>query len=464
MGQPGGPRRSPPPTCRPPSPARSRSWSNARCTSTSPGRPFDAGHDSAGVTRRVHRVVPRRRRHRRLLRPVRADREPERRRGRGHGHLPAAGRHDGPAGATCVAAQEPVHRLGRPAPTRAWPTPTCRRRSDPTNGVPDRRRTRDVVAGDAALDRGAQLRRASTATGPRWALAEGEDGGRFDTLAPTSWSPTPRLARARADVTVFVEGGGDLHAERRRWRPTAARPSPCAIAFPEAGTAASRRSSRASAPTPLDLVVERAMYSNAGRRRVGGRHRRARHPAARRRASTARWASACPVVTVTATDAAARETGSDTGDASRSTATGDLVGRLVVTYALGGTASAPGLSRRCRARSSFAAGVDDDDRHGDAARRCGRRVAGDADAVPVSPARSYAVGTPATAQVVVTDNDQANVVGARRAVRRRALPDAGHVRPDHGRDRARAGDGLRGVARRAVRAAAEFVPRLPRRA
>ena len=68
-----------------------------------------------------------------------------------------------------------------------------------TNGVPDRRRARDVVAGRRGR-RGTKRTssQGATATSTSWALAEGEAGGRDDA---STYVLVANVGRAATDVT-----------------------------------------------------------------------------------------------------------------------------------------------------------------------------------------------------------------------------------------------------------------------
>ena len=131
-----------------------------------PDQPFAAGHESAGVTAPGARVVPRRRRDRDVLRPLRADRQPERLGRDRRGRVPAGRRrlanqdlHGG--------RQLAVHDLGgRRAAAAGLGVAAVRQRVAVDGGAfdqrrADRRRADDVVAGPGAdvelLVRGAQL-------------------------------------------------------------------------------------------------------------------------------------------------------------------------------------------------------------------------------------------------------------------------------------------------------------------
>ena len=112
------------------------------------------------------------------------------------------------------------------------------------------------------LVRGAQLAGATT-TGTRWALAEGEVGGPSGLETYVLIANTSATAGS-AKVTLHFEDGT-----------TAERDVPAAGEQPDervgrAGLSGCRwrrssaSSSRASGPTPAQIVVERAMYSSAG--------------------------------------------------------------------------------------------------------------------------------------------------------------------------------------------------------
>ena len=94
-----------------------------------PGRALGAGHESAGVTAPGDHVVPRRGRHRHVLRPVHPDGQSWTgdRRDR-EGRLPADGR-SGDHQDVRRGWQQPLQHLGRSRGSRRWPTRRCRRGS-----------------------------------------------------------------------------------------------------------------------------------------------------------------------------------------------------------------------------------------------------------------------------------------------------------------------------------------------
>ena len=242
-----------------------------------------------------------------------------------------------------------------------------------------------------------------TETGTRWALAEGEEGGQFDTatyILLANTSPRPGVA----EVTVFVQGGGsytrswDLAANSR----TTIR---ARDAFPLTADRRFAALVESRGADPVELAVERAMYSTAGSSpwAAGTDALGTRLPPPGEDGS---MGLGLPVVTLTATDPGASESGRDPGTFTLHR-TGDLQ-PLVVTYATSGTASAgdvdalPGIV-------TFPDGVGtvtvqvvpvDDD------------IAEVPETVVLTlyAGAHYGVGAQASAQVIVADNDQANVV------------------------------------------------------
>ena len=159
-------------------------------------------------------------------------------------------------------AEEPPDDLGRRRAFPGWALrrePPCRRRVPSTNGVPIIvERTMWWPDGRAWYE--AHNSPGSTATGTRWALADGRGGRRRST--PDLRADRQHVGDRRpARVTLYFEdgdAGDDRHAaaeqpHERGDRGASSRPP----------TAASGRSSRVWAPTPAQIVVERAMYSNA---------------------------------------------------------------------------------------------------------------------------------------------------------------------------------------------------------
>ena len=240
------------------------------------GLPFGAGHASAGDRRAGAGVVPGRGRDRRLLRPVRADRQPERRDRRPLGDLPAAERHHGGPHVS-GGPQAALHHLRRPGE----PPPGQH------GGLDDRpldqrragdRRARDVVAGAGLwrelVARGAQLARLD-GDGRALGAGGGRAGRRPTTPRPTSSSPTPARRPPRPGSRSTTRTAAP---RRRRWPCGARVARPCASppAFPDA---AGRRFGTIveSIAGSTALVVERAMYTSVGGDSLGRRHQRPRH-------------------------------------------------------------------------------------------------------------------------------------------------------------------------------------------
>ena len=240
------------------------------------GLTFGAGHESAGVTRAGDELVPGRRRDGPVLRPVRAHREPD-----------ATATRRSRRATCCRTARRSRRRYTVRARSsrfniwvdlrgsRGWPTRRSRRRSRRTNGVPIIvERAMWWPGPTAATWQEAHNSPGATTTGTRWALAEGEAGG-------------PRQTETYILIanTSATAGHGAGHAALRgrhdgasgRSRSTANSRFNVAVGgdFPRPPASASAPSSRASARRRPQIVVERAMYSNALRRRLGGGHQRA---------------------------------------------------------------------------------------------------------------------------------------------------------------------------------------------
>jgi hypothetical protein len=102
----------------------------------------------------------------------------------------------------------------------------------------------------------------ATTTGPRWAVAEGEAGGPGSTQTYVLLANTSAFAGS-AKVTVMYEDGNT--AERIFTLPASSRTN-VDVASSFAGSAGRRFGVlvESQGATPAQLVVEYAMYSNAG--------------------------------------------------------------------------------------------------------------------------------------------------------------------------------------------------------
>ena len=241
-----------------------------------------------------------------------------------------------------------------------------------------------------------------TTSHPRWALAEGEDGGAFGAETFLLVANTSDRA-GTATVTLYYESGGTdtrtLSVQPRSRTTVAVRPD-----FPNARDRRFAAVVESRDAQPLGLVVERAMYSNAGASKWAAGGDAVGTPLPDPGADGSMGVG-LPVVTISATDTTATEGGDAAGFVIRRT--GDLA-PLVVTFAVTGSATSgtdfvplPGVV-------SFAAGqpwvpitlsaVDD-------------AFAELPETVTLSllAGAHYRVGASATAGAIIADNDQDNV-------------------------------------------------------
>ena len=225
----------------------------------------------AGLRRRArehgrHRprpaVVPRRGRDRPLLRPVRARREPRPRGRGGRSDLP-------PAGRPTVVKRYPVAANSR---FTIWVDYEDARLADTavsttiraTNGVPVIVERAMWWPGAPAAWSEGHNSAGATATGTRWALAEGEVGGARGTETYLLIANTSAVRRHR-DGDALLRG-----RDVRRRAPTICSPrsrTNVAVAADFGAAVTDRRFGamvEATGDAPVQIVVERAMYSNAG--------------------------------------------------------------------------------------------------------------------------------------------------------------------------------------------------------
>ncbi len=240
-----------------------------------------------------------------------------------------------------------------------------------------------------------------TAAAARWALAEGEEGGRLDTRTYVLIANTSSRA-GRVNVSVHLESG---LSSTQSWTLAANSRTTLSMrdVFPETRDRRFATVVESAGETPLALVVERAMYSNAGNEvwAAGTDAVGIPLPPPGRDGS---MGFGMPAVTVTATDASAAE-GGDT--AAFTLRRDEAETELVVTFAVGGTASAADLGPFPN-RATFAPGVTEvtvtltpiDD----AVTELPETVV-----VTLYPGAHYRVGAAGSAQAVVADNDAGNV-------------------------------------------------------
>ena len=224
-----------------------------------PGRLFDAGTASTGMTSPALDVVPGRGRDRRPVRSVRAHRQSESTAGGGRDHVPAAWwrhrRQDAYGGGA-----QPLHRLGRSRGRRCSPARRCR----PSSRAPTACRSWSSA-------------RCGGRTGPGWKRTTPPARRR---RPPNGRWPKARLAAPTTSNTYVLianvaaaAGTARAHALLRRRRHGDARPAACSRAVAKRSTSTPRfpdaRGRRfgtiveSLAPAPVSLVVERAMYSDS---------------------------------------------------------------------------------------------------------------------------------------------------------------------------------------------------------
>ena len=146
---------------------------------------------------------------------------------------------------------------------------------------PDHRRAHDVVAGPGGDGRDfwteAHNSPGATATGTRWALAEGEVGGpqSAETYILIANTSTIGGAGPGARCTSRTARAAERHV--RRCRRGAGRTSACRPSSRRPRAGASAQLVESLGATPAQIVVERAMYTSPGGVDLGGGHQRARH-------------------------------------------------------------------------------------------------------------------------------------------------------------------------------------------
>jgi uncharacterized protein (DUF1800 family) len=242
-----------------------------------------------------------------------------------------------------------------------------------------------------------------TASNDRWALAEGEEGGRFDTSTYVLVANTsPRAGNVR--MTVFLESGGTY---TRTWSVAANSRTTFStrVEFPETRDRRFATLVESVDTPPLALVVERAMYANAngvawawGTVAVG--------TPLPPPGPDGSMGFGLPTVTLTAVDGAASEQGDTATFVARRDRTD---GPLVVTYGVGGTAAAPSDFSLLPNPLTFATGVSDVTFGvipvNDATPELPETVV-----LSLYPGSHYQVGTAASAQAIIADDDEGNVV------------------------------------------------------
>jgi uncharacterized protein (DUF1800 family) len=242
----------------------------------------------------------------------------------------------------------------------------------------------------------------TTASHARWALGEGEDGGPFGSETYILVANTADRA-GTASVTLHYESGG---SDTRTFDVAARSRTTIAVRHDFAGARDRRFAAVVESrdAEPLDLVVEHAVYSNAGgiTWAAGGDAVGTPLPAA---GPDGGMGPVRPSVTIEATDGNAGEGGNTASFLVRRT--GDL-SPLVVTYAVGGSATTGSDFVPLSGRVTFAAGASTasitltpvDDRFAELPERV---------TLSLFAGAHYRVGTAGSASALLSDDDQDNV-------------------------------------------------------
>jgi autotransporter-associated beta strand protein len=143
-----------------------------------------------------------------------------------------------------------------------------------TNGVPVIVERAMWWPGDATTWHEAHNSPGATATGTQWGLAEGEVGGVRSIETYILIANTSAFAGS-AQVTLLFEDGSSV-ARIFPLNPNSRFSVSVATEFPEAAGRRFGAIVESLGGTPAQIVVERAMYSNALGNRLGGGHQRAR--------------------------------------------------------------------------------------------------------------------------------------------------------------------------------------------